>query len=276
MTADLHIHTNASDGLFSPQEILTKACAVGLTHIAITDHDTVDGLLSLQNNTPVPGQTAVIPGIEFATDLPQYEVHILGYFIDTAHSELNRQIKIIAANRQERAELMVHKLKKLGYPVNYQRVREIAGKATAIGRPHVAAALLEKGYFRNISEVFTTLLEKNKPAYIPHYKLSPQDTIALIKSADGIPVLAHPGLVNNDELVLEIIESGIQGIEVYHPRHSAEQISRYQALAEEHGLLLTGGSDFHGIAGRFPSQLGEYTIPDELVSRLLQSRHEQP
>jgi 3',5'-nucleoside bisphosphate phosphatase len=273
MIADLHVHTNASDGLFSPEDIMLQAAAAGLAHIAITDHDTMDGIATIKSRPAAAGGTELIPGIEFSTDLPLHEVHILGYYIDVTHPELNRQLRLIRENRLERVEKMVDRLNKLGFPLEYSRVREIAGGAAAVGRPHVAAALVERGYFSNIAAVFDALLEKNKPAYIPHFKLSPQQTIALIVSAGGLPVLAHPGLVNNEELVLSTLQSGIRGIEVYHPRHTPEQVSRYLKLAGSLKLAVTGGSDFHGISGRYPAKLGEYTIPDELALALRHSRH---
>jgi predicted metal-dependent phosphoesterase TrpH len=271
MTADLHIHTNASDGIFTPQEILIQAERAGLSHIAITDHDTVTGLLAIAESHHSSLSPSVIPGLELSTDLPRNEVHILGYYIDVTHAELNRQIKIIAADRFNRAERIVHKLIKLGFPVSYQRVLEIAGKSTAVGRPHIAAALLEKGYFTTMEEVFDNLLKKNKPAYIPHYKLTPQETVDLIKLAGGVPVLAHPGLVGNDQIVLDTIRLGIGGIEVYHPKHTQQQVEKYHELAARHSLAITGGSDFHGIPGRFPERLGEFTISSETIY-LLQQR----
>lgn len=269
MTADLHVHTCASDGLLSPREVLSEAQAAGLTHIAITDHDTVDGLATLQDWQPSPGQPVLIPGIEFSTDLDRHEVHILGYHIDIRHPELNRQIRLITDDRLTRAERMVHKLCQLGYPMSYRRVLEIAGDSSAVGRPHVAAGLLEKGYFESIDQVFDTLLEKNKPAYVPHYQLTRQDTIRLILDAGGIPVLAHPGLVGDVSVVLETIAMGIQGVEVYHPKHTDEQVTLYEQLAAAHGLLTTGGSDFHGMPGRFPERLGQFTVPARLALSLV-------
>ncbi|MDR3563535.1 MAG: PHP domain-containing protein [Negativicutes bacterium] len=268
MTADLHVHTTASDGRVTPDEILQQATAAGLSHIAITDHDTVDGLLALKDMPQLASQPEVIPGIEFSTDLATSEVHILGYFIDIRQPELVRQIKLIADDRRDRAERIVHKLNTLGYPISYRRVLEIAGEGSSVGRPHLAAALLEKGYFSNFNQAFTGLLEKNGPAYIPHYKLSRKDTIDLIVCAGGIPVLAHPGLVGNDSVVLDTIRLGIRGIEVYHPKHNPAQTEKYRLLADELGLAITGGSDFHGIAGRFPMRLGHFTVPAELVDHL--------
>jgi predicted metal-dependent phosphoesterase TrpH len=271
MIADLHIHTTASDGRLSPDEVALKAIEVGLSHIAITDHDTVDGILALSQNLTT--KIDIIPGIEFSTDLPHNEVHILGYYIDMTNAALRAQLKLIADDRLTRAERMVEKLAKLGYNINYSRVLEIAGDATTIGRPHVASALLEKGYFPSFQNIFDTLLAKNKPAYVPHYKLSPHNTIDLINQSGGIPVLAHPGLVGDDKIVIDLISHGIQGIEVYHPKHDSSQVIKYERLAKEQQLIITGGSDFHGIPGRFPEKLGEFTIPADLVVELQHSAH---
>jgi hypothetical protein len=275
MKADLHIHSTASDGKLSPQAILDQAAATGLSTIALTDHDTVDGLLALRK-LPANQAVTLIPGIEFSTDLPANEVHILGYYIDITHPELTSQLQLLADDRLARANRMVNKLNDLGYYISYDQVLEIAGDAASIGRPHVAAALLEAGYFDSMQDVFSKLLAKNSPAYVPHYKLTPQKTIELIKSAGGIPVLAHPGLVESDQIVIDIISLGIQGIEVYHPKHSSDQTAKYLQLATERHLIVTGGSDFHGLSGRFPEQLGEFYIPDQLVVLLQQmSMHER-
>lgn len=269
ITADLHIHTTASDGRLSPEKIIEQAMEAGLSYIAITDHDTVDGLLELSSlQQPLPASVAVIPGIELSTDLDENEVHILGYYIDIFNRELRSQLDILIAHRLERAKEIVSKLNQLGYFITYQRVLELAGKATSIGRPHIAKALVEKGYFPSISEVFLTLLGKNGPAYVPHYKLSPAQVIELVKKTGGVPVLAHPGLVGDDTIVLDIIHSGILGLEVYHPKHDEEQVQKYLTLANSHQLAITGGSDFHGIPTRFPHKLGVFTIPADLISQL--------
>lgn len=272
MTADLHIHTTASDGRLAPEDILERAAAAGLAYIAITDHDTVDGLLRLQNSSPArPGQPVILSGIEFSADFPDNEVHILGYGFDPLRPELQRQLELLTRDRLTRAERMTAKLAALGYPVSFSRVLEIAGGAASVGRPHVAAALVEKGYFPTVSAVFEALLEKNKPGYLPHYKIPARDIIKLIQAAGGIPVLAHPALVGDDRLVREIVRLGIGGIEVYHPEHTPRQIQHYLALADETRLLVTGGSDFHAIPGRYPERLGEFTIPAQLALRLISS-----
>jgi len=276
MTADLHIHTTASDGRLSPASIIDQAIQAKLSYIAITDHDTVDGLLQLSTiQQSLPGNLFVIPGIELSTDLPENEVHILGYYIDIFNAELCHQLDLLIAHRHERAQQMIVKLNQLGYAITYLHVLELAGQATSIGRPHIAKALVAKKYFSTVSDVFTTLLDKNGPAYVPHYKLTPNQVIELIKRAGGVPVLAHPGLVGNDNIILDIIESGILGLEVYHPKHDEGQIQKYLELANKHQLAITGGSDFHAIPARFPHKLGIYTIPANLVCQLQKlSKHE--
>lgn len=269
MTADLHIHTTASDGRFSPLAIIEQAIEAGLSYIAITDHDTVDGLLTLRElEISLPTNLVIIPGIEFSSDLPNHEVHILGYGIDIFHHELRTQLDLLVAQRHKRAKEIITKLHQLGYEVTYERILELAGNATAIGRPHIARALVEKNYFSSVAAVFNNLLYKNGPAYMPHYKLTPKQIIKLIQAAGGVSVLAHPGLVGDDTLVLEMINLGINGLEVYHPTHNTNQIQKYLDLAITHRLAITGGSDFHGIAERFPEKLGIFTIPADLACQL--------
>lgn len=266
MAADLHIHTTASDGRLSPVEIISAALKAGLTEISITDHDTVAGLLEI--NKCENQLLTIIPGIEFSTEFPCHEVHILGYNIDIFHNELTKELVRLAEERLKRVQKIVVRLNALGYDINYEHVLEFAGGTKAVGRPHVARALLEKGYFEAVSDVFTELLAKNGPAYIPHYKLNLKAALALIKAAGGTTVLAHPGLIESDDIVFEVINAGIDGIEVYHPTHASWQVSKYLELAKKYNLLITGGSDFHGISGRYPEILGEFTVLSDLAKKL--------
>jgi hypothetical protein len=270
MIADLHIHTTASDGRLAPDDIIEHAMQANLRYIAITDHDTVDGLLYLNKRKRLTSTTTltVIPGIELSSDLPQYEVHILGYYLDIFNKELYNQLDVIVADRHKRIYRMIEKLDALGYLIEYEQVMQLAGQSTSLGRPHIAKALVQKGYFSKESEVFTTLLYKNGPAYVPHYKLAPAEAIQLIGQAGGIAVLAHPGLIGNDSVILDLIQAGIRGIEVYHPKHDAIQIQKYLAIANQYKLAVTGGSDFHAIPTRFPEKLGIFTIPATLVTQL--------
>ncbi|BBB93102.1 MAG TPA: PHP domain-containing protein [Methylomusa anaerophila] len=270
-TADLHIHTTFSDGRLNPLEIVDQAKAAGLRYIAITDHDTVDGYIMLRSAGYLANcddNITIIPGIEFSTDMFYSEVHILGYFIDVDNNELRAQLSAIAEDRVLRMQRMISKLVKLGFHIEYERVMEIAGQATSLGRPHIAQALVEKKYFSDISAVFEALLRKNGPAYVPHYKLLPKTVIDLIHHAGGIAILAHPGLIGDDQIIFDIINAGIDGLEVYHPKHDNKMLQKYLVLAERYQLKITGGSDFHAITGRFPERLGVFTIPGNLVNSL--------
>lgn len=266
MTADLHIHTTASDGRLTPLEVYHQAKSAGLSFIAITDHDTVEGILELQR--VATAGIGIIPGIELNTDVPDHEVHILGYGIDIYNGQLINQLDKLAQDRISRAKKMVDKLISLGFPIDYDHVLQIAGTSKAIGRPHIAKALIEKNYFQNMDEIFNTLLDCQGPAYVAHYKLTPTKAIQLVQAAGGIAVLAHPGLIGNDEIVLDLIRSGIDGLEVYHPKHTETQTEIYRLLAQRHDLKITGGSDFHGIPGRFPEKLGQFTVPAHLAMKL--------
>lgn len=271
MIADLHIHTTASDGRLSPLEVFRQAEDAGLNYIALTDHDTVEAHLELRRagyTNNAMSKMSVIPGIEFSTDLPWHEVHILGYFIDIDNCRLKDQLEVILQGRLLRSKTMVEKLNKLGYSIDYKRVLEFAGQAMAIGRPHVAKVLVENGYFKTVSEAFDSILAKNGPAYVPHYKLTPEQAIKLIKQAGGIAVLAHPGLIGDDNIVLNLIKVGIHGLEVFHPEHDQAMTSRYLAIASKYNLKITGGSDFHAIPGRYPERLGVFTISANLIHAL--------
>ncbi|HWR40383.1 MAG TPA: PHP domain-containing protein [Patescibacteria group bacterium] len=274
MAVDLHIHTTASDGWLTPVQVVHKAQAASLAGIAITDHDTLEGLNILKEAGYLPSASPVIvPGIEFSTDLPEHEVHILAYGMDPQHQELQNYLQELIRDRLTRVEKMLAKLTQLGYPLEYRRVRELAGNAKALGRPHVARALIEKGYFLTIAEVFERLLMKNGPAYVPHYKLMPEEVIRLIHRAGGAAVLAHPGQIHNDDIVAGLITAGLDGLEAYHPHHCADEAERYQQWALDSGLLTTGGSDYHGMPGRFPEQLGVFTAEDAVLAQLQQFLH---
>lgn len=267
MPADLHIHTTASDGRFSPEEVIIKAAECGLSFIAITDHDTVDGLINLKNCS-LNNNLVVIPGIEFSIDLPDHEVHVLGYYIDPFDARLQKQLLSITEDRRQRIVKIITKLNELGYNITNEEILESSRKVSSIGRPYVAKVLVEKGYFQTVAEVFERLLYKNGPAYVPHYKLKPEQAIALIKGAGGIPILAHPGLIGDDSIVMKMIEYGVCGLEVYHPKHNQEQTNKYLQLAGRYNLMVSGGSDFHGIPSRYPEQLGVFTVPVELALSL--------
>lgn len=269
MPSDLHMHTAFSDGKFTPEELVAAAKAVGLKYIAITDHDTVEGISHLYENGMYPTRGInIIPGIEFHAHHPIQELHILGYHIDIYHRELVDKLNDVAEARWTRFSEIVAKLQREGYGINETDVLTLAGTSRAISRSHIGRVLVKKGYFPSVREAFSAMLEKGKPCYVPHYRLEPEDIISIIRQAGGIPVLAHPKLIHDDALVEELCQKGIGGLEVFYPKHDAEDVNRYMAMAEKYHLLVTGGSDFHGFPTRHPVELGEFTIEDSWAEKL--------
>lgn len=243
---DLHVHSTASDGILTPEEVLLKAWEIGLGGVALTDHDTVSGIEAAQKYHAAHGLTLeFIPGIEMNTEVDENEVHILGYYIDHRHARLLNKLEEIREARLERARKMVYRLKSMGLAISFEHVEKLA-KGDLIGRPHVAQALAEKGYVFSIKEAFEKYIGKGRPAYVPRYKFLPQEAIQLIKSAGGVPILAHPGLLRNRELIQEAINLGVAGLEVYYPEHTLQQVDEYLCHCRKYHLLVTGGSDFHG------------------------------
>jgi predicted metal-dependent phosphoesterase TrpH len=254
VVADLHIHTTASDGRFSPAECVAKATALGLRAIAVTDHDTMAGVAEAQ---AAATSLAVLSGVEFGChwdNRPEIEVHILGYGCTADHPELAAELQALRNARDSRAEATVSKLASLGLTIDLADVMRLAGGGS-VGRPHIAQALLERGYVDSVADAFSRYLSPGKPGYVGHYRLSTQRAIELITLAGGVPVLAHPGLIGNAGVVAAVICQGIRGIEVWHPQHTPADVRFYRRLARQRGLLATGGSDFHGI-GPDGSELG--------------------
>lgn len=244
IVADLHVHTQASDGIFSPEDVVSKAVNLHLSAIAITDHDTIEGIdaaLVASSRKPL----LIIPGVELSTEYMNHEIHILGLCIDHTHQDLRSLLTTLHQSRFTRAEKMVKKLSELGYFIELDEVLEKSGKA-APGRPHIARVLMEKGYYGSVSEVFNQLLGYKMPGYVERYKLTPKEAIEIIGKAGGVASWAHPGLTGNDNLLDDFIACGLQGIEAYHPDHDEETEKRYIHLAQTHGMFASGGSDFHG------------------------------
>ncbi|MBE6092341.1 PHP domain-containing protein [Selenomonas ruminantium] len=264
MASDLHMHTTFSDGKLTPEELVAQAKAAGLKYIAITDHDTVDGVSYLYENGMYPTKGIhVIPGIEFSAHHPVHEIHILGFNVDIYYPDLLDKLNDVTEARWTRFSDMVEKLQALGYPITEGEVLTLAGGSKSISRSHIARILVKKGFFSSVREAFSAVLEKGKPAYVPHYHLEVEEIIELIKAAGGTPVLAHPKLVGDDDLVRDICKRGIEGIEVFYPRHDAADTARYYMMAQEFNLLPAGGSDFHGYPTRQPSEIGIFTIEDK-------------
>lgn len=267
---DLHVHTSASDGRYSPAELVTLAAEKGLDALAITDHDTLDGLPeALEAARDFPA-LRFIGGIEISSHYPGSEVHILGYFVRLQDAELSTHLALMRNSRTERAAAMVEKLHRLGFNICLERVREIAGEGN-LGRPHIAQALLEKGYVSSLQEVFTLYLGQGGAAYVDRHKLNPAEAVNLITKAGGLAVLAHPTTVSNlYELVPQLKAAGLAGIEVYYKDFSQERRQELAKYARRHRLIATGGSDFHGIDEATEVMLGEAGVPEKAYEALMQ------
>ncbi len=265
---DLHTHSTASDGIYSPTELLRRAKDIGLRVLALTDHDTTDGVDEAAQAARAL-DIDFIPGIEINTDVSGGEVHVLGYFVEYARPAFQAVIKVLRDARERRGQRMVELLNEQGVNVSWDRVREIA--QGAVGRPHVAKALLEAGYVQTIGEAFDKYIGTNCFAYVPRYRLTPEDAVRLIASANGLPVMAHPvELPGLDELrnwLPGLRDAGMVGLETYYGPYTPEDERALRALADEYNLIPTGGTDFHG-PGIHPTPLGGRHVPYESVERL--------
>ena len=266
MQVDLHIHTTYSDGIDSPEKIVSLAKSAGLGAIAITDHDTLDGV--------IPAVTAglqqhleVIPGIELGSEYGGEEIHILGYLIKLNHKEFLEKLSLFRKTRIDRMKKMIQKLRNLGFEIELDRVFKISGSGS-LGRPHLATALLETGAVKSTAEAFDLYIGAGRPAYVPRYKLTPTEAIQLIRSAGGVPVMAHPGLNHSLDLLGELKAAGLAGLEAYHPAHNQEKTAYYVRLAGANGLIATGGSDYHGPGHLTGCRLGSNTVPYSIVADL--------
>ena len=246
---DLHTHSNRSDGTFEPAEVVRLAAERALDVVALTDHDTTDGLAEALATGSVVG-VEVVPGVEFSAEFEGNSVHVLCYWMDPQDAALQLELRRLREDRFRRGELMVGKLQELGLPVAFQRVRAIAGDATIV-RPHIAQAMVEAGVVATEKEAFERYIGDGGPAHVAKHALDPVNAVALIDGAGGVCALAHPGMWGDQSSVpVELIErmaaAGMRGLEVDHPDHTPEMRERYRTLAGELGLIATGGSDCHG------------------------------
>ena len=273
---DLHVHTNASDGRYSPSEIVKMAALADISVLGITDHDTVAGLDAAIEAAKGFPNFKLIPGVEINTDVPSGEAHVLGYFIDYTHPELLSLLSEMRASRHDRAQQMIAKLGALGMPLSWDRVKKIAD-TDSIGRPHIAKALLEKGYITSFREAFDKYLGFGMPAYVERPKVSPADATEVILRANGVPVLAHPFTVGEPEkMIADLKGHGLVGIEVYYGSYSRSQVANLRGYAQKYSLLPTGGSDFHGIDETNEVEMGLCGMPMKAAKALIAFAERKP
>ena len=263
--ADLHLHTQFSDGTFTPEELVERASNLGFSAIALTDHDTVEGCARAAVACAA-ANIEFISGTELTAEHEDTEVHILGYFLDAQNQVLLDRIAKFQAVRQNRIREMVAALNKLGIPLKAEAVFSLAN-CKSPGRPHVARALVKEKLIGNLDEAFEKYLKKGRPAWVPKTKMSALEGVELIHQAGGLAVMAHPGLNRTDEIIPGLVQAGLDGIECFHTKHSTVMTERYLEFAEKYKLLVTGGSDCHGFSKTKPLN-GTVRLPYEHVQKL--------
>ena len=262
---DLHLHSTASDGRYTPGQLVQMALQKKLRAIALTDHDTTDGIEELESAAQHTGLTA-IPGVEISANVPgDLELHILGYYIDYRHAHLQEQLRELRESRLVRAREILRLLARAGLPLAWERVLALAGHGS-IGRPHIAQAMVEAHYVNSVESAFRLYIGRGGLAYVERHKLAPQDAIGLVRQAGGVPVLAHPSQVI--EYVASLVKAGLVGLEVYYNGYEEAEKQSLAKLAGKYGLIATGGSDFHGPGITSAVELGQVDVPWSAVEQL--------
>lgn len=265
MFADLHLHTFYSDGTYSPEQLVYEAQRNGFGALALTDHDTVEGCAPTASACAGAG-IEFISGTELTAEQDGNEIHILGYDVDIRNPTLLAEIGKFQQVRQDRIRQMVARLNELDVPLEVETVFALAN-CRAPGRPHVARALVSAGLCGSLDEAFERFLKRNRPAWVPKFKMSAAEAIALIHHAGGVAVMAHPGLNHADEVIPAMAAAGLDGIECFHTKHSTSTVEHYLELADRFGLLVTGGSDCHGLSKGKPL-IGTIKLPYQHVEKL--------
>jgi len=267
MLFDLHLHTIFSDGLLSPEEVVKLAIEKGMDGIAITDHDTVNGLESALKYSKLFSGFYFIPGIELGTIYNDEEVHILGYFIDYRSKQIIEATEMLRKNRVKRGIKIIEKLNSLGMKLSYDEVK-VYSKDDYIGRPHIASVLVKKGYVKDIEEAFKKYLNRGKEAYVQRETLTLGETIELIHKVGGIAILAHPGLLKNKDIIKTCICYGIDGLEAIHSKHKEKDVKMCIDIARNNKLLVTGGSDCHGRIVNGDYLMGNYYVNIDYIPKM--------
>jgi 3',5'-nucleoside bisphosphate phosphatase len=272
--ADLHLHTNFSDGTYTPEELTAQGVRLGFCALALSDHDTVEGCARMGAACAAAG-IEFIPATELTAEIDGHEVHLLGYFINTADEKLLGELARFQTVRQSRIREMVDRIQKLNVPLREETVFAVAN-CRSPGRPHVARALVKQGLCTNLDEAFERFLKKGKPGWVPKCKMSATQAIELIHGAGGLAVLAHPALNHCDDLIPMLAECALDGLECYHTKHPWAVAEHYVKMAEQRGLLVTGGSDCHGVSKGRPL-IGGIKLPYarvEAMKRAVQKRQD--
>ncbi len=242
---DLHSHTLASDGALSPRDLVRKAIEHGVSVLAITDHDSTEGIAEARAEASRRPGFTLVPGLEINCDVEGAEIHVLGYLVDHEAPWFQEFLREQRAARTERVHRLAARLAELGMPIDPAEVLALAGEA-APGRPHVAQVMVKRGYVKSVREAFDKYLRSDGPANVPRHRLTPVEAIGVIRRARGVPVLAHPGLADRDAMIPALVDAGLGGIETYYAEHSTEQVRKYLDLCRRFDLVATGGSDYHG------------------------------
>ena len=262
---DLHVHTNYSDGSFSPEEVVSRARECGLTAIGIADHDEVGGVTEAIWIGHSHG-IEVVPAVELTSGCNGKEIHLLGYLIDHNHRELRERLKDFRHERFRRMIKMVEKLRKLDLDIYIEAVRRVAGRGS-LGRLHLARTMFQQDMVGTVQEAFDRYIGRNRPAYVEKPRIDAGEAFDLITAAGGVPVLAHPRLARVDTHIPELVRLGLRGIEVFYSKHTPEDIDKYLAMANEYDLLVTGGSDCHGVI-KDSMLLGTVKLPYHYLTAL--------
>jgi 3',5'-nucleoside bisphosphate phosphatase len=269
---DLHSHTTASDGTLSPRELVRAAVRRGVRVLAITDHDSTDGLAEALDEAAKHPPLTIVPGLEINCDVPGAEVHVLGYCVDYDAAWFQEFLREQRAERVARVHRIAARLAELGMPIDPAEVFAIVKEGSA-GRPHVAQVMMRCGYVTSVREAFDKWLHASGPANVPRKRFTPMEAVAIIRRARGVPVFAHPGLAARDELVPDLVAAGLMGIETYYAEHSAAQTAHYKDLCRQHGLVATGGSDYHGERSGRTNPLGHPPVPMSVYEDLKEAAH---
>jgi hypothetical protein len=268
--ADLHLHSTISDGRLKPAKLVALAHKNGVRVMALTDHDIVNGLPAAFEAAKKYDDFTLIPGIEMSTDVPGNEVHILGHFIDWQSEDFRAKLAHLQDSRLGRARRMVERLTELGKPVEWERVQSFA--EGAVGRPHVALALVEAGHVESVSEAFDKYISRTGPAYVERERLEPEEVVATILGVGGLATLAHPRELHAagslDALLERLRTAGLTGMETYYQDYDSGEVEMFRKICEHHELLPLGGSDFHGMGGPKQREPGDIPLPIEPVNEL--------